>query len=504
VLRRPVASVLLRLAESLVVSSVSSPDGGGLLALRPSGQHTVVVGLPAGMTAGDAVTLDVQYHGRLLPQVLEREVMDVAPDEGDGDQGALDVSVFIEPRYLYSNRDAWYPQPRSRRHATASLRLTMPERYDVVASGERGAEATSEAADADQGGSAERVRTVEYRAAEPVRYLAFLVTRLVSTGRAEGVVPVQVVSTPDLTRPQIEADRVAGILAFYAKLVGDAPYSSFTVAALRDRLPGGHSPAYFALVNEPHPATPFTWSSDPVAFDDAPEFFLAHEVAHQWWGQAVGPRNYHEQWISEGFAQYVAWRYVESIHGPVVAGRLMRRMRDTAVSLSREGPVYLGYRVGHLRADARAFRGVVYNKTAVVLNMLQQVIGDAAFGRGLRRLFAERRFNVAGYQDVVGAFQAETSFPVDRFFARWILGADVPALRVTWRPGGAGRGTVRVEQPAAAFDLPLTVTVVLANDRREQVRFIVTQPSQDFSIEVSGEIRRLEFDDNTSIVRLAR
>ena len=501
VLRRPVASVLLRLAESLVVSSVSSPDVGGLLALRPSGQHSVVVGLPVRLTTGGAVTIDVQYHGRLDPQVLEREAMAVAPDEA---QEGLDLSALIEPRFLYSSRDAWYPQPRSRRHATATMRFTVPDQYDVVASGDRGAEVMSVATDAQPGSSVERVRTVEYRAARPIRYLAFLVSRLVSTSRAETPVPVQVVSTPGQTRPRIEAGRVAAVLAYYAGLVGDVPYSSFTVAALQDRLPGGHSPAYFALLNQPHPATPFTWSRDPVAFDDAPEFFLAHEVAHQWWGQAVGIRNYHEQWISEGFAHYLAWRYVESTAGPATAARLMRRMRDTALALSSEGPVYLGYRVGHIRNDARAFRGIVYNKTAVVLHMLQQVIGEDAFGRGLRRLFAERRFTLAGYQDVVSAFQAETSFPVDRFLARWILGADVPELRVRWQPGVAGRGVVRVEQSGDVFDLPLTVTVELADGRREQVRFTVTDASHEFPLDVPGRIRGLAFDDNTSIVRLVR
>src|SRR5262249_15935232 len=100
------------------------------------------------------------------------------------------------------------------------------------------------------------------------------------------------------------ADRAAEIALFYQSVIGDSPYSSFTVALVEAEVPGGHSPAYFASLNQPLPTTQLVWRNDPAAFSNFPEFFIAHEVAHQWWGQAIGWRNYHEQWISEGFAQY--------------------------------------------------------------------------------------------------------------------------------------------------------------------------------------------------------
>ena len=98
-------------------------------------------------------------------------------------------------------------------------------------------------------------------------------------------------------------------------LLRDLPYRSMAVTVVEAELPGGHSPAYAAMVNTPAPTTQFTWRNDPAAFLNFPEFFLAHELAHQWWGQAVGWKNYHEQWLSEGFAQYFAALYAARFRG---------------------------------------------------------------------------------------------------------------------------------------------------------------------------------------------
>src|SRR4030095_14807132 len=96
------------------------------------------------------------------------------------------------------------------------------------------------------------------------------------------------------------------ILQFYSSLMGDAPYTSAAIALLESDLPGGHSPGYFAVLNTPTAFAAVNWRGDPASFDNFPQFFLAHELAHQWWGQAIGWKNYHEQWISEGFHPYFA------------------------------------------------------------------------------------------------------------------------------------------------------------------------------------------------------
>ena len=228
------------------------------------------------------------------------------------------------------------------------------------------------------------------------------------------------------------------ILSRYADIVGDLPYPSFSLALVDDPLPGGHSPAYFALLHQPLPTSNYTWRNDPVSFDKFPQFFLAHELAHQFWGDAIGGENYHEQWISEGFAQFFALLHAERSRSRDSFEDILRQMRRTSIAYDRYGPIWLGYRLGHLQGDSRVFRALVYNKSALVLHMLRRMMGDDAFFRGLRRFYMESRFSKVGTDDVKKAFEAEYGKPLDRFFERWIMNSGVPQVVVTHTVSGAG------------------------------------------------------------------
>ena len=240
-----------------------------------------------------------------------------------------------------------------------------------------------------------------------------------------------------------EAQRV---LKFYGSLLGDIPYQSFTLAVVERNQPGGHSPPYFAALSHPPPATPIAWRADPAYFEGFPEFFLAHEAAHQWWGQGVGWKNYHEQWISEGFSQYFAALYAEHIKRKSVFDSIVSQMSRWTLDRSDQGPVYLGYRLGHIRNDGRVFRALVYNKGALTLHMLRRLIGDEVFFRGLRRFYSTWRFKKAGTEDVKAAFELEANRDLDRFFDRWIYGFTLPRLKFSYIDrGGRGHGPFRAD-----------------------------------------------------------
>jgi len=305
-----------------------------------------------------------------------------------------------------------------------------------------------------------------------------------------------------LNRGREVAPTAADIMRFFGTLIDDTPYESLTVAMLEHELPGGHSPAYFAIINNAAPFSKLYWGNDPAAFAGVPEYFLAHEIAHQWWGQAVGWKNYHEQWLSEGFAQYFAALYAQRAHGDASFNAMLRQFRRWSLSESEEGPIDLGYRLGLIRGQGRIFRALVYNKGASVLHMLRRLLGDEAFFNGLRRFYAEQKFRKAGTDDFERAMEEASGRSLTRFFARWIHGADLPVLRYS-STIRTGEVTIRFDQDSKTiFDVPVTVTLQYTDGRTQDVVVAVTEAHVEQRIPTTGIVRDVQINrDSAALAR---
>ena len=519
-----VQTLTLRLAEPLVLRSVTSDEFGRLLALRVRGQNNIVVNLPDSLRRGQMLRLRVSYGGRLPPIPPDREAITA------GQQTMSEVALEPEPRYVYSHRSYWYPQSVVTTFAKARIRVTVPPDFTVLGSGIPDPPSTTTATD----GRPRRAFT--FRALQPIRYLSIAVSRFVQVVSAEvsrrpttssddtpasprlsrtgeGVfydeTAVEVWSQPRQTsRARDLLETTTDIMRFYGDLVDDLPFPSLRLALAEDTLPGGHSPAYFALLNQPMPGTPFNWARDPVAFEDFPQYFVAHELAHQFWGHAVAGENYHEQWISEGFAQYFALLYAQKVRPKETVEGVFRQMYRTALEVSDQGPIWLGYRLGHMKSESRVFRATVYNKSALVLHMLRRLMGEAPFARGLQRFYGQSRFRRVGTDDLRSAMETEYGRPLERFFERWVYGSEVPILRTSWEQvelvtagadGQAPSGTTLrliLEQGPKVHDIPVTATIVYADGRSEQVLAVVSDQVTEVQVPASGRVREVRINED--------
>jgi aminopeptidase N len=188
--------------------------------------------------------------------------------------------------------------------------------------------------------------------------------------------------------------------------------------------------------------------------------------------------------------------YAERARGPQTFGDIMRRMTRWGANESDQGPVHLGYRLGHTRGESRVFRALVYNKAAATLHMLRRMLGDEAFFRGLRRLYDGFRFQKAGTEDVREAFQSVTERPLGRFFQRWIYGSTLPNLRFSYRLDAVtpSRVIVRVEQTSETFDLPLTVTLHFTDGTTSDTTIVVDDRVVERAIPVTKALRNVTAD----------
>ena len=428
-----------------------------------------------------------------------------------------------ERSYLYSSRSNWYPQPPISDYATARIRITLPAGLACVATGEMDGPPVMLP---PQAGAPPR-RQFEFVASRPVRYLAFIASRFARADRVTvafdnaaaeggrgntpfattapamgGAVYDSITLTVDANPLQVPRGRqlindAADIVRFYDSLIGDAPYDSFTIALVEHVQPGGHSPAYFAALNQPLPNTPLRWHNDPVNFEGLPRVLPGARAR----APMVGPGGRLAQ-----LPRAVAERGVLAVlRGALCRAPLRRRgVRRHAPAAAQMGhrSVRPGTRLPrlpprpHPQRQPTVFRALVYNKGAAVLHMLRRLVGDDAFLRGMRRFYVGARFTKVGTEDFRAAMEAETGRSLERFFERWIYGATLPRITFTSRvdTGADGRQEVVLlfEQEGDIFDIPVSVALTYTDRRVQNVLVPITDRTAEMRVPLTGALRSVD------------
>lgn len=486
----PVATVRLKLDERLEVESVTSAEGGRHLFFRVRGQDSFMVSLGPLIGKADEISLKIRYSGVLKPAAVESELQATLFDES----GIANERARIEKMLVYSNRNAWYPQSLSDDYALASMRFETPLGYTVVTGGER----VLARAEGQQ-------MVVEYRVDDPGKYFTAVVGRLAAAGtKTEGPVHLSAFGggrTRDEAAKSL--DLAAAMLRFFSERFGPCPYSYLNLVVIEGQTPGGHAPPGMVVLARRPLLFRKSLRDDPTNFSDVAGFFLAHEIAHQWWGQGVAGQNYRERWLSEGQAQYAAALWAREAYGEERFRGILRRMGRWARRETHKGPIHLGYRIGHVKGDTEAYRALVYDKAAYVLHMLSRVVGESAFSAGLRAFQERFRFRKAGTDDLRESLEAASGRDLEGYFDQWVRGTELPSLVVKTRTEPAAAGFLtRVEiRPARPLPGPLPLEISLVSGRGgESRRLSVPAEGGRFDIESTARPDRIEINADLGLL----
>lgn len=254
--------------------------------------------------------------------------------------------------------------------------------------------------------------------------------------------------------------------------------------------------------------------------------FIAHETAHQWWGDIVSWRSYRDQWLSEGFAEYSGILYTGLRAGPDKRDDLINEARNSLGEppqtrqgpgkgkLVEVGPIILGHRLNTTKTFG-AYQTLIYNKGALVLRMLHFLFTDPSTGDGepffvmMRDFVNQHRDGVASTDDFRRvANEHFASTPIARtyglrnlnwFFAQWVYQADLPSYRLEFQlqdqPDGKVLMTGNVIQENAPDNWFMVLPVALTFGKQTGYTTVHAEGAKTpFSLKLPGRPNKVELD----------
>lgn len=490
------SQVMLRLNSSLAITGIFDGKGRRLFHTVDRLGNLLFIHLAGPLEESETAVLDIRYKGRFLPP---------SPVTDNIAQTSLQGRMIFRPRfdtYLFTMAGDWYPGPPSNDFFTCHMRVSVPREYECVGIGlaeERAAGTVSP----DEAPRSDDLRTFIFSSPAPVKCPAFMVGTLTRIARARSVIPLELfVSADFIDRRPAVFDSAGPIIEQFSRTFGPCPFDNLGVVMRLWPTAGGFSPPSFVVLNE----VPLlaegrrqAFRASPVALDEYDDFFLAHEIAHQWWGQGVAPATYRDQWLSEGLAQYAAMSFLRERHGPAAFREAVRKFSGWVGKKSFRGPVMLGARLSF--SDPDAYQAIVYDKPALALFMLEDLIGPGAVASGLRTFFGKYKGGPARTSAFIKCMEEAAGRDLGRFFKGWFFSHDLPDGRTSWSAVRTGAGwelRLRVVQSAGDFEFPLHVRWIENGvERREVVK--VDRPEMDFSWPTAGRPSRMKTDPDRMV-----
>lgn len=162
--------------------------------------------------------------------------------------------------------------------------------------------------------------------------------------------------------------------------------------------------------------------------DKHENWFIAHEIAHEWWGNSITCSNFSHFWLNEGLVQFLVAAYKQHLFGEKAyekeIGVAVSRV-NRAVDKGRNGPV--AYR--HQIDEKEINRTMAYSKGALVFHLLRKELGDTLFWQALKQYSLENRQQSVTTVDLKTAFEKVSKRNLTPFFDQWVYGDAVPKIR---------------------------------------------------------------------------
>jgi aminopeptidase N len=454
--------------RGMMVSGVRS--AGADVAFEHKGNRLTIT-LPQPVAAGETRSVEIRYHG------VPRAGLRIGKNR-HGERTFFSENFPDKARHWLPMVD--HPSDK----ATSEFFVTAPARYQVVANG-----LLQEERDLGDGR-----RLTHWKQSVPIASWlnAVGVAQFAAhhAGTVKGVPLQSWVYTQDRERAMPILEKPARrVLEFYSEHIGPFPYEKLAGVQAAG-VSGGTEHASAIFYGEGN------------VLSGERDGLVAHEIAHQWFGDSVTERDWDDVWLSEGFASYFTLLFTEHDRGrdAFVAG--LKRSRDQVFAIESRNPD-LAVIHQNLSNMGRVLNGLVYQKGAWILHMLRGKLGTETFWSGIRSYYARYRDGNASSDDFRRVMEETAGASLDWFFQQWLRRPGSPKVDGRWEYRPADKRVVlelTQVQRGEPFRLPIELEIGApdaASGAERQVETLeLTEHKQRFEIPSPVAPASLSLDPN--------
>lgn len=325
--------------------------------------------------------------------------------------------------------------------ASITFRITAPDHYDVVATGKKIEESNL--------GNGYKLTTYQELAPVAMKVVTIGVTEFASILLDEvHDIPVSAWVYPENRLEGFSDYGVATkVLNYFIENIG--PYSYAKLANMQAKTQWG------GLEN----AGTIAYFENSVTGKNEVEGLIAHEIAHQWFGNSASENDWNHVWLSEGFATYFAILYQEWVYGDAKRKEELALDRAQVIEYYQKNPSPI---VDPSTKDPmKVLSTNTYQKGGWVLNMLRHKLGDVLFWKGIQTYYAKFQNGNALTADFQHVMEEVSGEDLSAFFQQWIFTKGYPEIKWDWSYKN-GEVSVRLQQLQKhhVFEFPLEIGIV--------------------------------------------
>jgi len=229
---------------------------------------------------------------------------------------------------------------------------------------------------------------------------------------------------------------------------------------------------------------------------------IAHELAHQWFGDKITCGSWEDIWLNEGFATFLTGLTKEYLYGESEY-KLWREGKNSSITSWDGGSVFCT----DTTDVGRIFHGrLSYNKGSMLLHMLRFKLGDTDFFQSVKNYLADPNlaFGYAKTTDLQYHLENTSGVDLNEFLADWFMGEGYPSYQIQWNQSGTDL-SIQVNQSqshvsVSYFEMPIPIKLIGTGGEEQWLRLENTYNGQRFTEEVSFIINEVLFDPDTQLV----